>query len=66
MKRVIMAAIAAGAFVTPAFAQDVAALVCSEYATMDNAGQMAMVAELDTMAAGEGTKMTASEISTLL
>jgi hypothetical protein len=32
-----------------ASAQDAATLVCSEYAAMDNAGQMEMVAEIESM-----------------
>jgi hypothetical protein len=41
-----------------AFAQDAATMVCADYAAMDNAGQMAAVAELESMnsemASGQG------------
>lgn len=66
MKRIVLAAALAGAFAAPAFAQDMAEMVCAEYSSLDNAGQMAMLAELEAQL-GEGTgNMTSSELSTML
>lgn len=43
-----------------ASAQDAASVVCSEYAAMDNAGQMAIVAEIESM---NSEMATGSDIS---
>ena len=42
-------ALAIAAPFSAAFAQDAATLVCADYAAMDNAGQMAMVANIESM-----------------
>lgn len=49
MKRIFLAAALAGGLVAPAFAQDAATMVCSDYAAMDNAGKQEMLAELQAM-----------------
>jgi hypothetical protein len=50
MKRLITAvALAVGLQAGTAFAQDAATAVCADYAAMDNAGKMAMQAELESM-----------------
>ena len=50
MKYLVTAiALAAGVQAGAAFAQDAATAVCSEYAAMDNAGKMAIAAELESM-----------------
>lgn len=49
MTRSMVIAIAAAVVALPAFAQDVAEVACGEYAAMDDAGKMAMVAELESM-----------------
>jgi streptomycin 6-kinase len=64
MKRIFMATALAGAFVVPAFAQDAATAVCSEYAAMDNAGKMAILAELQSLNAEMDTNMSSEEIAT--
>ena len=46
MKSIGLAAILATAFIVPAFAQDAATMVCSEYSAMDNAGKMGLMADL--------------------
>jgi hypothetical protein len=45
-------------------AQDAASAVCSEYAAMDNAGQMAMVAEIESMNSemASGQEVSSAEI----
>ena len=43
-----------------ASAQDAATLVCSEYAALDNAGQMAMGAEIESMNSEMATARTVS------
>lgn len=49
MRVPILAALVAAGLAAPGFAQDVAELVCAEYASMDNAGKMAIVAELESL-----------------
>jgi hypothetical protein len=46
MKRVILALSVAVGSVAPAFAQDINAMVCSDFAKQDEAGQMATIAAL--------------------
>ena len=41
--------LALAASVGPAFAQDAATLVCADYAKLDNAGKMAVQAELESL-----------------
>lgn len=54
------------AFALPALAQDLETLTCLEYGEMDNAGQMAMVAELEAAASQMDTQMTSAEIQDAL
>lgn len=50
MKYLVTAIVlAAGMQTGVAFAQDAATAVCAEYAAMDNAGKMAIAAELESM-----------------
>lgn len=52
MKIITLAsALALTAFAAPVFAQDLADLACAEFASMDNAGQMAVLADLKGMEA---------------
>ena len=46
---VLLATVVAGAFAVPAFAQDVASMACSDYAKLDDAGKMALMADLQSM-----------------
>jgi hypothetical protein len=46
---VAAAALAVGLQAGSAFAQDAATAVCADYAAMDNAGQMATLAEIESM-----------------
>ncbi len=47
MKALTLASVlAVTAFAAPVFAQDLADLACAEFAAMDNAGQMAVLADL--------------------
>ena len=64
MKRILMAVAIAGAASLPAFAQDAATMACADYAAMDNAGQMAAIAELESANAemASSQEMTAEEI----
>ena len=64
MKRILMAVAIAGATSLPAFAQDAATMACADYAAMDNAGQMAAIAELESANAemASSQEMTAEEI----
>lgn len=65
MKNLILAAILAGACTAPAFAQDAAAAIaCLEYSQMDNAHQMAVIADLDSATSEMGGKITADQIYT--
>ena len=66
MKRILLASATAMAFVAPAFAQDAATMACADYAAMDNAGKMAMTAELQSMNAEMATDMSAEDIATAL
>ncbi len=56
MKRILMAVAIAGATSLPAFAQDAATMVCADYAAMDNAGQMAAIAELEVSERRDGVQ----------
>ena len=64
MKRILMAVAIAGAASLPAFAQDAAMMACADYAAMDNAGQMAAIAELESANAemASSQEITAEEI----
>jgi hypothetical protein len=57
-------ALAIAAPLGTAFAQDAATAVCAEYAAMDNAGQMAMLAEIESMNSGmdSSQEVTSAEI----
>jgi hypothetical protein len=66
MRSILLASAIAVALVGPAFAQDAATAVCSDYAAMDNAGQMAMTAELQSMNSEMATDMSSEEIATAL
>ena len=68
MTRFLTAAIVAFGLAAPALAQDAATMVCSEYAALDNAGQMAMLAELQSLNAemASGQSMSSDEIATAL
>ncbi len=68
MKRILLATALAGAFVAPAFAQDAATMVCSDYAAMDDAGKMGMMADLQSMNAEMASSQTVSseDIATYL
>ncbi len=58
------AAIASCAFAGAAFAQDASTVVCADYATMDNAAQMATLAELEALNSEMATsqELTSAEI----
>jgi hypothetical protein len=50
MKRLVTTtAVLVGLLAGSAFAQDAATAVCADFAAMDNAGQMAVVAEIESM-----------------
>lgn len=49
MKRFLTALAISGTLALPALAQDPASVACADYMAMDNAGQMAMLAELESM-----------------
>ena len=66
MKRILWASAVAVTFVAPAFAQDAATMACSDYAAMDNAGKMALMADLQSMNAEMATNMSSEEIATAL
>ena len=71
MTKLLLALSLAAASAIPAFAQDApaaAAMVCSEYETLDNAGKNAVVAELQSEAEGMGLRkdITADQIFTNL
>ena len=66
MTRILLASAVAVAFVAPAFAQDAATMACSDYAAMDNAGKMALMADLQSMNAEMATNMSSEEIATAL
>ena len=66
MTRILTAAALAAALAAPALAQDAATMACKDYAAMDNAGQMAMLAELQSLNAEMSTKMSSEEIATAL
>ena len=66
MTRILWASAVAVAFVAPAFAQDAATMACSDYAAMDNAGKMALMADLQSMNAEMATNMSSEEIATAL
>jgi hypothetical protein len=66
MRSILLASAVAVGFVVPAFAQDAATALCSEYAAMDNAGQMAILAELQSANAEMDTGMSSEEIATAL
>ncbi len=66
MKHILLASAVAVTLVAPAFAQDAATAVCSDYAAMDNAGKMAMTAELQSMNAEMATNMSSDEIAAAL
>jgi len=53
-------ALAIAAPFSAASAQDAATLVCADYAAMDNAGQMAAVAEIESMNAEMATSQDVS------
>ena len=53
-------ALAATLTASAAFAQDAATLVCADYAKLDNAGKMAVQAELESMNAEMAGKQTVS------
>jgi len=67
MTRIVAAIVAAG-FAVPAFAQSAADVVCSDYAAMDNAGKMAMVAELESInsESASSQEITSAEIEETL
>ena len=65
MKTLLLTAAVLG-LTAPAFAQGAAELACAEYAAMDNAGKMAMVAELESMNAEMDTQLTNAEIQDTL
>ena len=54
MTRLLTLAFVAGILAGPVFAQDAATMVCKDYAAMDNAGKMAIIAELQSMNCGDG------------
>ena len=60
--RTILAGLTLGfaTFVGPAFAQDAATLVCADYAKLDNAGKMAVQAELESLNAEMASGQTVS------
>jgi hypothetical protein len=64
MTRFFTAAALVAALAAPALAQDAATMVCSEYAALDDAGKMAMMAELQSMNAEMATGMSSEEIAT--
>lgn len=68
MTRLFTAALVAGALAAPAFAQDAATMVCSDYAAMDNAGKMATMAELQSLNSemSSGQSLSSEEIATML
>jgi hypothetical protein len=68
MKRILLATALAGAFVAPAFAQDAATMVCSDYAALDNAGKMALMADLQSMNAemASSQEVSSDDIATYL
>lgn len=66
MKRIILGAAFAGAFCAPAFAQS--ASTCADYMAADNAGRMAIAAELESTnsQAGDTANMSSAEIQAKL
>ncbi len=68
MTRLLTLAFVAGILAGPVFAQDAATMVCKDYAAMDNAGKMAIIAELQSMNAEMASSQTTSseDIATTL
>jgi hypothetical protein len=61
---VITAALALAVPFGAAFAQDAATMVCADYAAMDNAGQMAALAEIESLNSemASGQEVSSAEI----
>jgi hypothetical protein len=66
MKKLLITTAIAAAFAAPAFAQGAAELVCGEYGALDNAGKMAIVAELESLNAETASTLTSAEIEETL
>ena len=68
MTRSICVAVAAAALALPAFAQSAAELTCEEYAALDDAGKMEMVAELESVLSesSESQEMSSVDIEQTL
>jgi hypothetical protein len=62
--RIMAFALAIAAPLGAAFAQDAATTACADYAAMDNAGQMEMLAEIESMNSGMASnqELTSAEI----
>lgn len=69
MKHLIAAAaIALSGMAAPVLAQDLATMSCADFGTKDNAGQMAMMAELDSLnkQSGGSVEMSSVELNAKL
>jgi len=67
MKTLMITACAVAGLAGHAFAQEAAMATCAEYAAMDNAGKMAMVAELQSIASEtDGQEVTNADIENTL
>ena len=60
MKRMLLAAVVVGAFVVPAAAADVSSMACSDYAKLDDAGKMELMADLQAVNSEMASSQTVS------
>ncbi|MFO1143190.1 MAG: HdeA/HdeB family chaperone [Amaricoccus sp.] len=68
MKLILALALAAGTMAAPALAQESKTLLCKDYAKLDNAGKMAILAELQSMNSemASGQTVSSEELATSL